>query len=210
MKPLFLMASHELARSGYLACTLGGVSRTGLMEIVMIETNTATAIPPRPKYWDDAVRELAVDGIIGLVAEWIETNSQFEQKALKEALLRCLDTNAYTYASNLEQRYGWAPDAGLVCVLDQLTLVRAHEEVVKAWVTYHGVKVPFKEGDRVCAPTIKSGTIQRVLSSTARIGIKSDEDAENSNTMVRVIDFEDATPILGTIGTAPAAEGGAS
>ncbi|MGV1752831.1 hypothetical protein [Agrobacterium sp. CG674] len=170
----------------------------------MTDTKTGTAIPARPKYYDDTVREMAVDGIIDDVAGWLANCSQFEQKALKEALLRCLDTNAYTFASNLEQRHGWSPDAGLVSLLDQLSLHQAHDEVVKSWVTYHGIKIPFKEGDRVCSPTIKAGTITRLYPKTAEIGVKTD-DAPLST---RRVAYEQATPILGIIGTAP--EGGAS
>ncbi|MBB3947090.1 hypothetical protein GGQ73_003054 [Rhizobium skierniewicense] len=176
----------------------------------MTDTTTGTAIPARPKYYDDAVREIAVDSIIDDVAEWIEESSQFQQKALKEVLVRCIDTNAYTFASNLERRYGWSPDARLVEILDQFSLYQAHEKVVAVWVSEHGVKIPFKVGDRICSPTIKAGTVEYLYDETAKIGIISDEDIEKTTRPIRLVDFEEATPILGTIGEASAPEGGAS
>ncbi|MCI9865551.1 hypothetical protein RHIZ_06300 [Rhizobium skierniewicense] len=175
----------------------------------MTDTKTGTAIPARPKHYHNAVRETAVDAIIADVGEWMAETSQFQQKALKEVLVRCLDTNAYDYARNLEERYGWSPDARLVEILDQLSLFSAADKVVANWVAEYNVTIPFKVGDRVCASTVKAGTITELRHKTAQLSVAADEDRETAPTARRIINFEDATPILGTIGTAPAADGGA-
>ena len=82
--------------------------------------------------------------------------------------------------------------------------------MVWAWVIQHGVEVPFRVGNRVCTPTIRAGTVKDIDRGTAQIAVLIDDDRDNGHDYRRLINFEDAIPILGTIGEAAPAEGGAA
>ncbi|WP_296100282.1 hypothetical protein [uncultured Agrobacterium sp.] len=143
----------------------------------MTDTMPAVAIPPRPRYHDQIVREKAIERILPRVKDWADENDQFGQKDLKNVLLQCMDMNGYIFARNLEQRHGWEPNASLVDTLSELDLFRSHADVVAAWVTYHGVKTPFSIGDRVSAPkvAIAAGTIKDLIRSKAEVCILPDD-----------------------------------
>ncbi|MNE40270.1 hypothetical protein D3C80_1342690 [compost metagenome] len=181
------------------------------MEIEMTETlKEAAIIPPRPKYHDTAVVELAVEELLTPVQQWIDLRAQFQPKDLKAHLTDCIHNNGYEYAKGLEERYGWEPNGDLVAVLDEMDIHEAHQKVVRAWVTLYNVKIPFKIGDRVCTPTIRAGTITDLRRSTAKLVVQSDEDRDNGKPFGSHIDFEDAIPIIGTVGEPAAVEGGAA
>lgn len=172
--------------------------------------NDAATIPPRPKYHDAAVVELAVEELLAPVQQWIDLRAQFQPKDLKAQLTDCINNNGYEYAKDLEERYGWEPNGGLVACLDEIDIYEAHSRVVWAWVFRYCVKVPFKVGDRVCSPTIKAGTIKDIVRTTAQLGVQSDEDRDNGKDYRSLINFEDAILILGTVGEAAPVEGGAA
>ncbi len=167
-------------------------------------------IPPRPKFHEAVVVERAIEKILTPVQQWIDVRAQFQPKNLKTQLTDCIHNNGYEYAKNLEERYGWEPDCDLVESLDRLELHEAHRTVVRAWVTLYNVKIPFKLGDRVCTPTLRAGTVKDFDRSTAQIAVQSDEDRDNGKDYRSLTDFEDAIPIIGTIGEAAPAEGGAA
>ncbi|MBP2564605.1 hypothetical protein J2766_001164 [Agrobacterium tumefaciens] len=167
-------------------------------------------IPPRPKYHDAVVVERAVERLVKPVQEWIDLRAQFQPKDLKSQLTDCIHNNGYEYAKELEERYGWEPDSALVECLDTLDIQSAHQNVVRAWVTLYNVKIPFNIGDRVCTPTIRAGTVKDFDRSTAQLAVQSDENRDEGKDYRTLIDFEDAIPILGTIGEAAPAEGGAA
>lgn len=167
-------------------------------------------IPPRPKYHDAVVVERAVERLLKPVQEWIDLRAQFQPKDLKSQLTDCIDNNGYEYAKELEERYGWEPDSALVECLDRLDIHSAHQHVVWAWVTLYNVKIPFKIGDRVCTPTLRAGTVKDFDRSTAQLAVQSDENRDEGKDYRTLIDFEEAIPILGTIGEAAPAEGGAA
>ncbi len=170
----------------------------------------AVKIPPRPRYHDAVVIERAVERLLKPVQEWIDLRAQFQPKDLKSQLTDCIHNNGYEYAKGLEERYGWEPDSGLVERLDWLDIQSAHQNVVRAWVTLYNVKIPFNIGDRVCTPTLRAGTVKDFDRSTAQLAVQSDEDRDNGKDYRSLIDFEDAIPIIGTIGEAAPAEGGAA
>lgn len=177
----------------------------------MTETLTeAVTIPPRPKYHDAVVVERAVERLVKPVQEWIDFRAQFQPKDLKSQLTDCIHNNGYEYAKELEERYGWEPNGDLVACLDVLDVHDAHRKVVRAWVTLYNIKIPFKIGDRVCTPTIRAGTVKDIDLSTAQLAVQSDADRDNGKDYRSLINFEDAIPILGTIGEAAPAEGGAA
>lgn len=167
-------------------------------------------IPPRPRYHDTVVRERAVERLLKPVQEWIDLRAQVHPKDLKEELTNCIHSNGYEYARELEERYGWEPDAALVECLGMLDIHAAHQNVVRAWVTLYNVKIPFKIGDRVCSPTLRAGTVKDFERSTARLVVQSDEDRDSGIDRLHLIDFEDAILIVGTIGETAPAEGGAA
>jgi len=167
-------------------------------------------IPPRPKYHDAVVVGRAVERLLKPVQEWIDLRAQFQPKDLKSQLTDCIDNNGYGYAKELEKRYGWEPDSALVECLDRLDIHSAHQHVVRAWVTLYSVKIPFNIGDRVCTPTLRAGTVKDFDRSTAQLAVQSDENRDEGKDYRTLIDFEDAIPILGTIGEAASAEGGAA
>ncbi|UXS01126.1 hypothetical protein [Agrobacterium tumefaciens] len=173
-------------------------------------TNTATSptIPPRPRYYDDAVRETAVDGILEDVCEWLQDNAQFEESRVREALLRCLDTNGYEYAQNLARRHGWAPDARLVEILDGLSLDAAHRKACIDWVKAHDVKVPFEVGALVSTVRYAKAKIFAIEEKYGWLIVQ--DDAWTHGDGGHIINFEDAIPIIGTIDDAAPAEGGAA
>ena len=166
-------------------------------------------IPPRPKYHDPVVVERAVERLVKPVQEWIDLRAQFQPKDLKSQLTDCIHNNGYEYAKELEERYGWEPDSALVECLDRLDIHSAHQNVVRAWVTLYSVKIPFNIGDRVCTPTLRAGTVKDFDRSTAQLAVQSDENRDEGKDYRTLIDFEDAIPIIGTIGDAAPAEGGA-
>lgn len=176
----------------------------------MTDTTTGTPTPARPKYYDDAVRERAVGQIIVDVSDWLQETSQFGQKALKDVLVRCIDTNGYTYAHNLEQRYGWAPDAHLVSILAGISLHDAYDAVVALWVQNHDIKIPFSVGTEISTVRHPKAKITKCMNKYARLVIRVEGVLYSPDFGGEVINFEDATPILGTIGEAPAPEGGAA
>jgi len=167
-------------------------------------------IPPRPKYHDAVVVERAVERLLKPVQEWIDLRAQFQPKDLKSQLTDCIDNNGYGYAKELEERYGWEPDSALVECLDMLDIHGAHQQVVRAWVTLYNVKIPFNVGDRVCTPTLRAGTVKDFDRSTAQLAVQSDENRDEGKDYRTLIDFEEAIPIIGTIGEAAPAEGGAA
>ena len=167
-------------------------------------------IPPRPKYHDAVVVDRAVERLLRDVQEWINGRAQFQPKDLKSQLTDCIHNNGYEYAKELEERYGWEPDSALVECLDRLDIHSAHQNVVRAWVTLYNVKIPFNIGDRVCTPTIRAGTVKDFDRSTAQLAVQSDESRDEGKDYRSLIDFEDAIPIIGTIGEAAPAEGGAA
>ncbi|MBS0258339.1 MAG: hypothetical protein JSR13_11575 [Proteobacteria bacterium] len=167
-------------------------------------------IPPRPKYHDAVVVERAVERLVKPVQEWIDLRAQFQPKDLKSQLTDCIHNNGYEYAKELEERYGWEPDSALVEFLDRLDIQSAHQHVVRAWVTLYSVKIPFNIGDRVCTPTLRAGTVKDFDLSTAQLAVQSDENRDEGKDYRTLINFEDAIPILGTIGEAAPAEGGAA
>ncbi|WP_144574277.1 hypothetical protein [Agrobacterium sp. DE0009] len=167
-------------------------------------------IPPRPKYHDAVVVERAVERLLKPVQEWIDLRAQFQPKDLKSQLTDCIDNNGYGYAKELEERYGWEPDSALVECLDRLDIHSAHQHVVRAWVTLYNVKIPFNVGDRVCTPWLRAGTVKDFDRSTAQLAVQSDENRDEGKDYRTLIDFEVAIPILGTIGEAAPAEGGAA
>ncbi|NTA80776.1 hypothetical protein G6L13_09790 [Agrobacterium tumefaciens] len=170
----------------------------------------AVKIPPRPRYHDAVVIERAVERLLKPVQEWIDLRAQFQPKDLKSQLTDCIHNNGYEYAKGLEERYGWEPDSGLVERLDWLDIQSAHQNVVRAWVTLYNVKIPFNIGDRVCTPTLRAGTVKDFDRSTAQLAVQSDEDRDNGKDYRSLIDFEDAIPIIGTVGEPAAVEGGAA
>jgi len=177
----------------------------------MTETlNDAATIPPRPKYHDAAVVELAVEELLVPVQQWIDLRAQFQPKDLKAQLTDCINNNGYEYAKDLEERYGWEPNGDLVACLDEMDIYEAHRQVVWAWVISYGVKVPFKIGNRVSSPTIKAGTVKDIDLSTAQLAVQSDADRDNGKDYRSLINFEDAILIIGTIGEAAPTEGGAA
>lgn len=177
----------------------------------MTETLTeAVTIPPRPKYHDAVVVERAVGRLVKPVQEWIDLRAQFQPKDLKSQLTDCIHNNGYEYAKELEERYGWEPDSALVECLDRLDIHSAHQHVVRAWVTLYSVKIPFNIGDRVCTPTLRAGTVKDFDRSTAQLAVQSDENRDEGKDYRTLIDFEEAIPIIGTIGDAAPAEGGAA
>lgn len=167
-------------------------------------------IPPRPKYHDPVVVERAVEEILVPVQQWVDLRAQFQPKDLKAQLADCIHNNGYEYAKELEERYGWEPNATLVACLDKMDIHEAHRQVVWAWVISSGIKVPFQIGNRVCTPTIRAGTVKDIDRGTAQIAVLTDEDRDSGNDYRHLINFEDAIPILGTIGEAAPAEGGAA
>ncbi len=167
-------------------------------------------IPPRPKFHEDVVVERAVEKILTDVRHWLDVRAQFQPKNLKAQLTDCVDNNAYEYAKKLEQRDGWEPDGDLVDILGRLDIRGAHQNVVRAWVTLYNVKIPFNIGDRVCTPTLRAGTVKDFDRSTAQLAVQSDEDRDSGIDRKHLIDFEDAILIVGTIGKAASAEGGAA
>lgn len=167
-------------------------------------------IPPRPKYHDAVVVERAVERLVKPVQEWIDLRAQFQPKDLKSQLTDCIHNNGYEYAKELEERYGWEPDSDLVELLDRLDIQSAHQHVVRAWVTLYSVKIPFNIGDRVCTPTLRAGTVKDYDLSTAQLAVQSDENRDEGKDYRTLINFEDAIPIIGTIGEAAPAEGGAA
>ncbi len=167
-------------------------------------------IPPRPKYHDAVVVDRAVERLLKPVQEWIDLRAQFQPKDLKSQLTDCIHNNGYEYAKGLEERYGWEPDSGLVERLDWLDIQSAHQNVVRAWVTLYNVKIPFNIGDRVCTPTLRAGTVKDFDRSTAQLAVQSDEDRDNGKDYRSLIDFEEAIPIIGTVGEPAAVEGGAA
>lgn len=177
----------------------------------MTETLTgAVTIPPRPKYHDPVVVERAVEEILVRVQQWISIRAQFQPKDLKAHLTDCIHNNGYEYAKELEERYGWEPNGDLVACLDTLDIHDAHRKVVRAWVTLYNIKIPFKIGDRVCTPTIRAGTVKDFDRSTAQLAVQSDENRDEGKDYRALVDFEDAIPIVGAIGEAVPAEGGAA
>lgn len=167
-------------------------------------------IPRRPKYHDAVVVERAVERLVKPVQEWIDLRAQFQPKDLKSQLTDCIHNNGYEYAKELEERYGWEPDSDLVELLDRLDIQSAHQHVVRAWVTLYSVKIPFNIGDRVCTPTLRAGTVKDFDLSTAQLAVQSDENRDEGKDYRTLINFEDAIPIIGTIGEAAPAEGGAA
>jgi len=166
-------------------------------------------IPPRPKYHDAVVVERAVERLLKPVQHWIDVRAQFQPKDLKAQLTDCIHNNGYEYAKELEERHGWEPDSALVECLDTLDIQSAHQHVVRAWVTLYSVKIPFNIGDRVCTPTLRAGTVKDIDRGTAQLAVLSDEDRDAGKDYRTLIDFEDAIPIIGAIGDAAPAEGGA-
>lgn len=173
--------------------------------------STEAVIPPRPKYHDAVVVERAVARILLPVQQWIDLRAQFQPKDLKAQLTDCINNNGYEYAKDLEERYGWEPNGDLVDCLDAVDIHEAHRTVVRAWVTLYNVKIPFNIGDRVSSPpTIKAGTVKELDRSTAQLAVQSDENRDNGKDYRTLIDFEEAIPIIGTIGDVAPAEGGAA
>ncbi|MFB0692997.1 hypothetical protein ACA106_20945 [Agrobacterium pusense] len=167
-------------------------------------------IPPRPKYHDPVVVERAVEEILVPVQQWVDLRAQFQPKDLKAQLTDCIHNNGYEYAKELEERYGWEPNAALVSCLDKMDIHEAHRQVVWAWVISNGVKVPFQIGNRVvCIPTLRAGTVKDIDRGAAQLSVLTDEDRDSGNDYRHLINFEDAIPILGTIGEAALVEGGA-
>ncbi|UYZ08226.1 hypothetical protein CFBP5507_04255 [Agrobacterium salinitolerans] len=165
-------------------------------------------IPPRPKFHEAVVIERAVEKILTPVQQWLDIRAQFQPKDLKAQLMECIDSNGYEYAKKLEARFGWEPDCDLVEILDRLEPHDAHLTVVQAWVTLYGIKIPFKIGDRVCTPTLRAGTVKDFDRSTAQLAVQSDGNLNEGKDYRTLINFEDAIPILGTIGQPAVAEGG--
>jgi len=194
-------------RSGFLACLWAGFPEQ-VMEIDMTNTETASSIPPRPRYHDPVVREMAVDSILTEVSEWVRDNAQCDEKRLRDALLSCLDQNGYEYAQNLERRHGWSPDAQLVEILDGVALDMAHNKACADWVKAHNIKVPFEAGGMVSTRRYPKATIFAIDEKHAQLFIQ--DEAWTHGKGGYVVNFEDAIPIIGTIGEAAPAEGGAA
>ena len=172
-------------------------------------TETAK-IPPRPKYHDPVVVERAVERLLKPVQEWVDLRAQFQPKDLKSQLTDCIHNNGYEYAKELEECYGWEPNGELGACLDEMDIHEAHRQVVWSWVISNGVKVPFQIGNRVCTPTIRAGTVKDIDRGTAQLAVLTDEDRDSGNDYRHLINFEDAIPILGTIGEAEPSKGGAA
>ncbi len=167
-------------------------------------------IPPRPKFHEAVVVERAVEKILTPVQQWLDIRAQFQPKDLKAQLTECIDSNGYEYAKKLEARFGWEPDCDLVETLDRLEPHDAHRTVVRAWVTLYSIKIPFKIGDRVCTPTIRAGTVKEFDRALAQLAVVIDEDRDGGIDHRHLVNFEDAIPIIGTIGDAAPVEGGAA
>lgn len=68
---------------------------------------------------------------------------------VRQQLIRCADDDAYRFASNLDSRCYWFPDADLVEILGGFSTYSAREKAVKEWVSAHAITVPYAVGDTV-------------------------------------------------------------
>jgi hypothetical protein len=139
--------------------------------------------------------------VLGDVVEWLADEGASMDRVRQE-ILAAFAPDAYSLARNLERR-GWAPDARLVSILDDISTWHVHKQLSKDWVTTHGITVVFGIGDRICTSGIKAGTVVAIYPDHAQIVVQPDDrraEFESRPHSGTVINVEDAVRIAGTIG----------
>lgn len=104
--------------------------------------------PARPRHRDPDIIAAAVDEILPDVMGWL-SEGRHDADEVRQQLIRCAEDDAYRFASNLDSRCYWFPDADLVEILGSFSTYSARETAVKEWVSTHAVTVPYAVGDTV-------------------------------------------------------------
>jgi hypothetical protein len=185
------------------------------MEIDMTET-LADLHPPRPSRMGVEVREMVASTLIEHVFSWhVNAAKRAGEKPkgwpdLRQALASSADPNNYIFAKNLE-KFGLEPDGHLVELLSFQEELQ-HREAVKSWVKAFTIQIPSTYRRFVSLRQFAKCEILDRNNETASLCIKPVDfpyDIGGRSAGIWV-PFEDAIPIIGTIGEAAPAEGGAA
>lgn len=163
-------------------------------------------MPPRPIFGAPETRMMAIEPVIGAVMEWFVSNGEPppERGRLEQIMLQAFETDAFAFGKQLEL-FGWAVDAALIRILDDISLTQAHARIVRAWVRQYGVTVPFTVGQDVCTASMKRATVVQVWVGTAQIVVQPEGEMEKWATQPNsghIVDYERATLIAGIVGEA--------
>jgi hypothetical protein len=143
--------------------------------------------------------------------EWLGASvgaSDIDLDRVRNQLTVSFERNGYDFASVLERRHGWSPDARLVEILDGADLSSAHRKVQSDWVKAYGIAVPFKVGDQVSTASYPKACVAAIWDATAEIVVQPEREKEwwaDEPGCGYVVAFELATPLAGTIGDEVAA-----
>lgn len=165
-------------------------------------TKTATT-PPRPTATSEMRLEVATEIVDDLFADRHLRDSDGDKAELAaemaDVVQRAAPYNGYIIAKELDDRFGWRPNAGMVELFDDFDhmLDQMVEKATAAWIADNKIAPPFQLGDRVLAKwgsDIITGTIVEE-NNPYRSGYSSvliDNTVENSRALVRWEDCEAA------------------
>lgn len=123
--------------------------------------------PARPKHRDPDIIGAAVDEILPDVMGWL-SEGRHDADEVRQQLIRCAEDDAYRFASNLDSRCFWFPDADLVEILGSFSTWPARERAVKEWVSAHAITVPYAVGDTITLRG-QAARIVEIRAATAEI-----------------------------------------
>lgn len=108
----------------------------------------------RPDRFSEQNCRKVAEGVLQKCIEWLEeagegSDQEEVLEQLTSAIYRSYDKDGYGIAKYLDDNYYWEPDAQLVDILDGLNFHSVHSAALKEWVQQNGIKVGYKQGDRV-------------------------------------------------------------
>lgn len=175
---------------------------------------SVTQLKPRPVQLGVEVRTSVRDEIFDAVARWWGNHVGKDFPANLPAWLHeSVNPNAYLFAKDFERLSGVTPDDSLVRIFS-LRLDGHYRKCVTAWVSHNQIKIPdtHQVKKRVVTTFFSKAAVVAVFHDTAMIGVVPDtypyEFTEGGNGLL--LPFEDAIPIIGTIGEPAPAVGGAA
>jgi len=114
---------------------------------------------PRPKIYDEQVTATLLDMLVPKVLQWMkdacddQEMSSEDLEILRNDVAEAIDYegDSYQIVKELERNCSWTVNRDLISVMDNVGALRhrAHDSIVEAWVTQHGISPEFSVGSRV-------------------------------------------------------------
>lgn len=169
-----------------------------------------TELMKRPKESDCIVQRRALEMFMPAMKSYLgEDWSESEQPHIEEQLMKVMRLDdGYAMARELERRYYWEEDRGLVDIMDDLChkQYEAHKELLGQWVKCYDITPARKIGDVVSTTQWhrkgQVGTIEKIYEEDANYGVHFPEQPATSMQILHyeeVIDAPEGYSVAGVV-----------